>query len=290
MSESQPSVLIVGAGVVGAATGVALQSVGYPVTLVDIDSQRRVEVAQLGLRIEPEVGTIRSNTVVMICVPTPANSDGFDRAVLERAVRSVGAALCDNPEGIVIAIRSTVPPGTCELATQWLGEASNRSVGDGYEVVCMPEFLRQASAMEDAQHPRVTVVASPSATALKVITELVQPLGGEVHTSSLFADAEMIKCAHNAFNATKISFWNEMHAISGKFGADPSFVARVVTESAEGSWNPMYGTQGGLPYVGACLPKDIIGFAAAAEAAGIEPVLLRAVTERNALTHAETAH
>ena len=104
-----------------------------------------------------------------------------------------------------------------------------------------------------------------------------------MHTSTSFVDAEMIKCAHNAFNATKISFWNEMFAIGESFGADATLVAQVVAASAEGSWNPDYGIRGGLPYEGTCLPKDTVGFAAHAAAAGVDPVVLDAVDRRNEL-------
>src|SRR5262249_51815446 len=73
------------------------------------------------------------------------------------------------------------------------------------------------------------------------------------------------KCAHNIFNATKISFWNEMWLVCQDLGIDHDDVAGTVARSAEGSFNPVYGIRGGAPYGGVCLPKDtngVLGFAA----------------------------
>jgi hypothetical protein len=74
------------------------------------------------------------------------------------------------------------------------------------------------------------------------------------------AEAEFIKCAHNIYNATKISFWNEMWLVAQKMGLDLDPIASTVAKSAEGSINPQYGIRGGAPYGGVCLPKDTCGF------------------------------
>jgi UDPglucose 6-dehydrogenase len=282
-SETDQHVVIVGAGVVGVASGLALHDIGRRVSFVEVDPQQRSVVEPLGLRVSDSFVSLASDTIVMVCVQTPAGPVGFDLEALERAIRAIGSAMGDNTEGIIVAIRSTVPPGTCEQVEQWLHEATHRTVGDGYDVVCMPEFLRQATALDDARHPRVTVIASPSPQAVDTMVELVRPLGGSVHTSQVFADAEMIKCAHNAYNAAKISFWNEMHSFAEHFGADSLVMGRIVAESAEASWNPTYGIRGGRPYEGSCLPKDVAGFAAHASAAGLDPVVLAAVDERNTM-------
>ena len=91
----------------------------------------------------------------------------------------------------------------------------------------------------------------------------------------------MIKCVHNAFNATKISFWNEMWTLSRALGVDADLVAKTVAMSAEASYNPLYGIRGGMPYDG-CLAKDTEGLHGVGEAAGAAVPLLRAVISVNA--------
>jgi UDPglucose 6-dehydrogenase len=111
--------------------------------------------------------------------------------------------------------------------------------------------------------------------------DLFKPFGGEVRTFSNTAEAEMAKCCHNAFNAAKISFWNELWQVARAMGADPIEVAGTVARSAEASFNPEYGIRGGAPYGGACLPKDTKGFIGFAAELGVEVPLITAVDAVN---------
>jgi len=86
--------------------------------------------------------------------------------------------------------------------------------------------------------------------------------------------AEMMKYVHNLFNATKISFFNEMHVVCQKLGIDSQAVNSLVVKSAEGMWNPKYGTAGGRPYGGSCLPKDTRAFRSFAEELNLSRILL----------------
>ena len=108
--------------------------------------------------------------------------------------------------------------------------------------------------------PWMTVIASKSRRTVERVEALFRPFGGEMRTYNDPAIAEMIKCTHNVFNATKISFWNEVWLICDRLGLPAEDVASVVARSAEGSTNIEYGIRGGAPYGGACLPKDVAGF------------------------------
>jgi UDPglucose 6-dehydrogenase len=125
------------------------------------------------------------------------------------------------------------------------------------------------------------VIASRDPQAVARLRGLLEPFGGEMRTFSDPAEAEFIKCAHNIFNATKISFWNEMWLVAQKIGLDLDPIAATVAKSAEGSINPQYGIRGGAPYGGVCLPKDTCGFLGYSEAIGVDMPLLRAVVETN---------
>ena len=154
---------------------------------------------------------------------------------------------------------------------------SGRVAGVGFGLAANPEFLRAASAEEDFRSPWMTVVGSRDPETVAVLGGLLAPFGGELRTFGDPAAAEFVKCAHNLFNATKISFWNEMWLVAREVGVALDPVAATVARSAEGSFNPEYGIRGGAPYGGACLPKDTCGFVGFAAGVGVEMPLLRAV-------------
>ena len=95
-------------------------------------------------------------------------------------------------------------PGTCESAViPLLEEMSGLTSGVELHIAANPEFLRAAHADHDVAHPTVSVVGSRSAQARSVLRELYAPAGGEIVEAEDATAAELIKCAHNAVNATK---------------------------------------------------------------------------------------
>ena len=153
--------------------------------------------------------------------------------------------------------------------------------GEGFALASNPEFLRAVSAAEDFKNPWMTVIASRDPQTVERLRALLSPFGGDMRTFSNPAEAEFVKCAHNIFNAAKISFWNEMWLVAREIGLDLDPIAATVAKSAEGSINPQYGIRGGAPYGGVCLPKDTCGFLGFAGTIGVDMPLLRAVVEVN---------
>src|SRR5206468_11292309 len=109
----------------------------------------------------------------------------------------------------------------------------------------------------------------------------LEPFGGEVRVVDRPETAELVKCAHNLYNATKISFWNEMWLVAGRLGVEADEVAGIVARSSEASLNPLYGIRGGAPFAGRCLPKDTDGFLAFARELGLPMPLLDSVADVN---------
>jgi UDPglucose 6-dehydrogenase len=162
-----------------------------------------------------------------------------------------------------------------------LEENSGMVAGEGFGLASNPEFLRAVSAAEDFRHPWMTVIASREPQTVERLRALLSPFGGELRTFTNPAEAEFIKTSHNIFNATKISFWNEMWLVAKEIGLDLDPIAATVAKSAEGSINPQYGIRGGAPYGGVCLPKDTCGFLGYADTVGVDMPLLRAVVAVN---------
>lgn len=274
--------MIVGAGVVGTASGRGLASVGHRVTFVDVD-RRRVEALRAeGFDACEAVELQDEPTFVFLSLPTPSTSSGYELSALTSGVSAVGAALASSAAVHTVVLRSTTAPGTCDQLIRPVLEAtSGKLEGEGFRLAANPEFLRAATALEDFLSPWVTVIGSHSDETTRQLVELFEPFGGQIATFSTTMEAELVKCAHNIFNAAKISFWNEMWGVAQRLGIDGDRVAATVAMSAEGSINPQYGIRGGAPYGGACLPKDTVGFLGFATDLGIPTPLLEAVIEVN---------
>jgi UDPglucose 6-dehydrogenase len=278
-------VVVVGAGIVGTAAGVGLSRGGHDVTFVD-ESAARVEALRAdGFDAGVAIELTGDAAVVLLCVPTPVRDGRHDLTSLESAVRAIGAALRDADTHVVhtLVVRSTVPPGTCDTVVQPLVEAvSGCRGGEEFLVAACPEFLREASALDDFLAPRVTVIGSRHPRALDALVALFRPLGGEIMTTANPRAVELVKCMQNAWNATKISFWNEAWQLACAIDVDAEFVADAVALAAEGSYNPAYGIRGGTAFGGACIEKDTQGLAGFASSIGVPTSLLDAVLAVNA--------
>jgi UDPglucose 6-dehydrogenase len=275
-------IFIIGSGVVGTATGTGFDRAGHDVTFVDISAARLADLRSSGLRATDSIDLSGHGAFVFLTLPTPHVGRAYDLSAFRSGVDAVGRALRDATTFHTVVVRSTVPPGTCEdLVGPLLEQASGRRVGTDFAIASAPEFLRAASALEDFIFPWVTVIASRSRRTVERLDELFSPFGGEIRTFSDPRTAEMIKCSHNVFNATKISFWNEIWRVCDTIGIDPDDVATTVARSAEGSINPSYGIKGGAPYGGACLPKDVAGFLGLADSLEVSVPLVEGVARVN---------
>jgi UDPglucose 6-dehydrogenase len=276
-------IFIVGSGVVGTATGEGFLAAGHRVSFVDVSLSRVQELASRGLDVRTELDLSNEpDSFVFLTLPTPNVGWRYDLSAFEAGTASVGKALAGSPSRHTVVVRSTVPPGTTEgLVRQVLEENSGLTAGEGFALASNPEFLRAASAAQDFANPWMTVIASRDPDTVERLRGLLAPFGGELRTFTNPAEAEFVKSAHNIFNATKISFWNEMWLVAQEMGLDLDPIASTVARSAEGSINPRYGIRGGAPYGGACLPKDTQGFLGHADAIGVDMPLLRAVVETN---------
>jgi UDPglucose 6-dehydrogenase len=276
-------IFIVGSGVVGTATGRGLADAGHQVTFIDVSAERVAQLREWGLDARERLDlTGERDAIIFFTLPTPHEGHRYDLTAFSAGTSAVGDALRDAAGRHTVVVRSTVPPGTTEgLVLSLLEERSGKKLGDGFELAANPEFLRAVSAEKDFAHPWMTVVAARDPRTVDRLVELLRPFGGELRTFDDPAAAEFVKCAHNIFNATKISFWNEMWLVAQHLGLDLDPIASTVAKSAEGSINPRYGIRGGAPYGGMCLPKDTCGFLGFAEKIGVDMPLLSAVVEIN---------
>jgi UDPglucose 6-dehydrogenase len=274
------SIHIIGAGVVGTATGKGFAQHGHNVSFVDVDPVRIADLRQEGYAASDTLVLGDRPTIIFLTLPTPNDGYRWNLDYIRAGARSVGAALRDSRAVHTVVVRSTVPPGSCDTVVRpILEDVSARRADDGFALASNPEFLRARCALEDFLYPRMTVIGSRSPRTLERLDDLLRPFGGELRRYRDPKMAELIKCTHNLYNATKISFWNELWQVSQRLGLDGDTIAETVALSSEASYNTTYGITGGTPYGGACLPKDTKGFLGFARALGVD-VPMAVATDR----------
>jgi UDPglucose 6-dehydrogenase len=287
-------IFIVGSGVVGTATGCGLSQMGHAVTFVDV-LESRVDAlradgydACLGIDLRGEPGSFIFLTLPTPHVVIPAAKAGqpaerrYDLSAFMGGVDDVGRALRDADAVHTVVVRSTVPPKTTsESVMPLLEQLSGKREGLGFSLASNPEFLRAASAYDDFRHPWLTIIGARSKRTGERLADLLRPFGGALRVFDDATTAETIKIVHNVFNATKISFFNEVWGLCNALGVESMDVAGTVALSAEGSWNTSYGINGGAPYGGMCLPKDTNGLLGLARTLGVEMPMLQATITVN---------
>lgn len=276
------NIVIVGSGVVGHATGQGFAKRGHQITYVDVNQQRLEQLCQQGLHAVTitEVNWATAD-IVMLTVSTPTVNKQIILDYIKQAAHEIGRGLASTPKYISVVVRSTVPPTTTEqIIRPILESASGKLSGVDFGIAMNPEFLRQRTAETDFDRPWITVLGVADQLTMQVLYDLYMPFGGLiVHCTP--TEAEMIKYVNNVYNAVKISYFNEVHQICENLGIDSNVVSSIVARSAESMWNPIYGTRGGAPYGGACLPKDTEAFMAFCQAHGLEHKMLDATIAVN---------
>ena len=275
------NILVIGAGVVGGATGKGFLSKGHRVVFCDTSGEVRAKYAAEGNEVCKDY-YLPDFDISMVCVNTPTHRNKIQYVYLEQAIEELGTRLADISSYHLVSVRCTMLPGTTEeLVIPMLEYYSHKKAGEDFGVCVNPEFLREATAEDDTAHPWAVVIGANDERAAKELKNIYEPFTSNIYLTDIKV-AEMMKYAHNMFNATKISFFNEVHTVCQNLGIDSGTISSLVAQSAEGMWNPEYGIKGGRPYGGTCLPKDTRAFRTFARDLGLgDMTLLDAVIRVN---------
>lgn len=307
------NVSIVGTGYVGLVTGACLAEKGHRVTCVDLDAER-VRIIESGVAPFYEAGldallqrhagnrlrattdleeAILGSDLTLIAVGTPLGEDGIDLSAIRRAAREIGSALRRKEGYHLVAVKSTVVPGTTdEVVRPILEEASGRRVGEELGVGTNPEFLTEGQAVRDFMNPDRIVVGGTDERTVEGLAALYQGFDGVEVVRTNNKTAELIKYASNALLATAISFSNEIARLCTALGEiDVVEVMRGVhlshyltTRLPDGDnvTAPLAAfLQAGCGFGGSCLPKDVQALIAHGARLGVELPVLSAVIRTN---------
>lgn len=264
------NIVVVGLGYVGCVTAACLSSLGHAVTGVDRDEHKvksvlegtapffepglpelvreNVSAGRLGASTSLEE-SVKMADIALVCVGTPSEKNGnLGLDQLRRVVAEIAQHIKGRQTPLIVAVRSTVFPGTCE-------EIVIPALGSSAAVVSNPEFLREGVAVKDFMEPSLVVVGGSDRAAVERAAAIYQPLGFPACLVTL-RTAEMIKYACNAFHAVKIAFANEIGALSASLGVDGREVMETVCSDVKLNASPAY-LKPGFAFGGSCLPKDL---------------------------------
>nr|ALN43877.1 UDP-glucose dehydrogenase [Campylobacter jejuni subsp. jejuni] len=287
---------IIGTGYVGLPTGVGLAELGNDVICIDrekskIDTlnngiltiyednleelfQKNVKEGRLKFTASMKEG-IKDADLVIIAVGTPPHP--VTKEADMKYIHAAATELADYLTGYtVIATKSTVPVGTGDDIESLI---SKKNPNAEFDVLSLPEFLREGFAVYDFFNPDRIIVGTNSQRAKAVIEKLYDPFKGK--SELLFVNrrsSETIKYASNAFLAIKIHYINEMANFCEKAGADILEVAKGMgldTRIGNRFLNP------GPGYGGSCFPKDTLAMAFMGKQNDIDLTLINAAIKGN---------
>ena len=300
---------VFGLGYVGAVTTAALADLGHNVVGVDTNptkvamvSAGRSPVVESGLddllaagvaagrirAVADAIPAVAASDISMVCVGTPSRANGsLDLAQVERVCLMIGSALAGSDRYHVVAIRSTMLPGSIgDVVIPALEEASGKSAGVDFGVCVNPEFLREGTSLRDFRDPPFTLIGGDDERAVTAIADLYDQIDADLVVTPIRV-AEMVKYASNAFHALKVTFANEIGTVCKALGIDSHDVMDIFLRDRTLNISEAY-LRPGFAYGGSCLPKDLRALTYQARRLDADVPLLDAIIPSNT-AHVERA-
>lgn len=293
---------VFGLGYVGAVTAACFATDGHQVIGIDTD-ESKVDLINKGKSpiVEEGVGdlicegarsgdlfaatsakqAVDNSDLAFICVGTPSQPDGgLDTDSVGLVAGRIGRQLRGRARPFLLVLRSTILPGTTRsLVIPSLETHSRRAIGDGYDVVYHPEFLREGTSVHDFYNPPKIVVGERIPGVGRSVFQLYDGMDSPRFSTSIEV-AEAVKYADNAFHALKIAFTNEIGRFCGTQGIDSRKVMNLLCADTKLNISAKY-LRPGYAFGGSCLGKDLRALLCAARSEGIGLPLLESILPSN---------
>jgi GDP-mannose 6-dehydrogenase len=272
-------IAILGLGYVGCTAAGCIASQGHHVIGIDVNPGK-VETLNSGKSpvyepgLDDLIGKARSEgrleavteigdrlddcDIAIVCVGTPSGVDGaHNMSFIVQVTRAIALAI--KPERktpLTVVYRSTMRPGTTEqmilpIFRSLIGDACDRVI----ELVYNPEFLREATAIEDYFNPPKIVLGTIGGEPSGKMVALHDGIDAPIFHVGI-REAEITKFVDNTWHAVKVAFANEVGRVCQNLGISARQVHQIFVSDTKLNISAYYTRPGG-PFGGSCLPKDV---------------------------------
>jgi UDPglucose 6-dehydrogenase len=255
-------ILVVGLGYVGTANAVLL-SQHNEVTCFDLDLSKSnnlingispIEDKEVSKYLSSKKLNLKSaesfpneiDDFDFVIIATSTNYDietnKFNTVSLEQTLESIQNSK-SNP---TVIIRSTIPVGYVNKVQKKFPD---------FEIIFVPEFLREGRALKDSLYPSRIVIGSHSEKG-KGFAKLLKDASLDKNVQIIYTnskEAESSKLFSNAYLAMRVTFFNELDSFAMSKELNTKEIIKAVSlDPRIGDFynNPSFG------YGGYCLPKD----------------------------------
>lgn len=302
------NISIFGLGYVGCVGAACLAKLGHKVVGVDVNENKvrlinegKPTIIEEGIadlcKEAHDKGLMSATTVAaeaimqteasFIVVGTPSSPEGhLNLTYVYNVAGRIGRALKDKfagdkkPEHMhLIAIRSTVLPGTNKKVGEIIEQESGLKRGKDFTIVSNPEFLREGTSVHDYFNPPLTLVGTDCKYAEEVFHEMYKDINGEFVCTEINV-AEMMKYVNNTYHALKIVFANEVGNICKAVNVDSHKVMEIFCKDKQLNISPYY-FKPGFAYGGSCLPKDMKALKTLAHDKYVPVPVIEAISQSN---------
>jgi GDP-mannose 6-dehydrogenase len=297
------NISVFGLGYVGIVTAACFAEEGHQVVGVDVSSTKvdminegRTPIIEdrIGELVEANVkaGRMRatqdvqealaSSDMAIVCVGTPSRRDGsLNQQYIEHVVGQIGDGLKNRDRPFLLVMRSTMVPGTMrDLVLPTLEKHSGKKLGDGYDVVFHPEFLREGTSVYDFYNPPKIVVGECREGCAKALLDVYGENYDAPRIVCTVEVAEMVKYCDNLYHAVKVTFGNEVGQMCHSIGIDSQAVMDIFCQDKKLNISHRY-LRPGFAFGGSCLPKDLKAFLSVARENSLRLPMLEGVLPSN---------
>jgi len=226
---------------------------------------------------------VLGSEITFIIVPTPSDEKGgFSTEYARAAAASIGEALRQKSDWHLVALTSTVLPGSTErdiLPT--LESHSGKKCGVDFGLCYNPEFIALGSVIHNMLNPDFVLVGESEVRSGAVLEEFYKGiLDNDAPVVRMnIVNAELTKISVNTFVTAKISYANMLAEVCERIpGCDVDVVTSAIGLDTRIGRKYL---KGALGYGGPCFPRDNVAFAHMARSVGAEPTLAEAADAVN---------
>jgi UDPglucose 6-dehydrogenase len=224
--------------------------------------------------------------ISFITVPTPSlNNQKFSNKFIIKTLDNIIYYIktikdLKKKEPYIININSTVSPGSFSNELIPYMTSKGLKINKDYHFVYNPYFVALGNVLQHLENPDFILIGHCSSKSIIKIKKIYSDL----YTKPKFKfmnleEAELVKLLVNSYVATKISFTNFVQEITNKFHVTSAnkILEAVGTDKRIGK---NFFNVGG-PFMGPCLPRDMLALKKFCKEINIKPLLPTAANKIN---------